>query len=60
MKFQIDRQTPTSFYSKGVISGFETDVRYTQSNNEIAMLQKSLRGSNRFFTCEEPVLKKEE
>ena len=56
----MDRVTPTSFTSKGVISGFESNVTYTKNNNELAILQKSLRGSNQFYTCAEPQLIKEE
>lgn len=56
----MDRVTPTSFTSKGVISGFDSNVTYTKNNNELAILQKSLRGSNQFYKCTKPKLVKEE
>ena len=37
----MNRSTPSSFVSKGSIAGLETNVTYTQKNNELAMLQKS-------------------
>ena len=60
VNFKMKRSTPSSFVSKGSIAGLETDVTYTQKNNELAMLQKSLRGSNQFYKCQEPKLNKEE
>ncbi len=56
----MDRKTPSSFSSNGVISGFQTRVTYNQKTSELAMLQKSLRGSNQFYKCGEPKLIKEE
>ena len=45
-------ETPTSFSSKGVISKYKTNVTYNQKTSELAMLQKSLRGSNQFYKCQ--------
>ena len=56
----MNRSIPSSFVSKGSIAGLETNVTYTHKNNELAMLQKSLRGSNQFYKCQEPKLIKEE
>jgi len=56
----MDRQTPGSFSSKGSFAGYETNVTYTKKTNELAMLQKALRGSNQFYKCSEPKLIKEE
>ena len=60
VNFKMNRSTPSSFVSKGSIAGLETNVTYTQKNSELAMLQKSLRGSNQFYKCQEPKLIKEE
>lgn len=56
----MDRQTPSSFSSKGSIGGFQTNVTLSKNSKELAMLQKSLRGSNQFYKCSEPKLLKEE
>ena len=56
----MDKQTPSSFTSSGSIAGFQTNVTYSQNSNELAMLQKSLRGSNQFYKCSKPKLIKEE
>ena len=50
----------SSFSSKGSFAGYETNVTYTKKTNELAMLQKALRGSNQFYKCSEPKLIKEE
>lgn len=60
VNFSMDRKTPSSFSSNGIISGFQTRVTYNQKTSELAMLQKSLRGSNQFYKCGEPKLIKEE
>ena len=60
VNFVINRSTPSSFLSKGVISKFDTNVTYDKKSGELAMLQKSLRGSNQFYKCKEPKLIKEE
>ena len=56
----MGRQTPSSFTSNGSIGGLQTNVTYNQNSNELAMLQKSLRGSNQFYKCSKPKLIKEE
>ena len=56
----MKRQTPSSFSSNGVVSGYETNVTWAKNTKELAMLQKSLRGSNQFYKCAEPKLLKEE
>ena len=58
--FQMGRQTPSSFSSKGDMRGLQTNVTYNKNSNELAILQKSLRGSNEFYKCSEPKLLKEE
>ena len=60
VNFKMDRQTPGSFSSKGSFAGYETNVTYTKKTNELAILQKALRGSNQFYKCSEPKLIKEE
>ena len=60
INFKMKRQTPSSFSSNGVISGYETNVTWAKNTKELAMLQKSLRGSNQFYKCAEPKLLKEE
>ncbi|MDC0944523.1 hypothetical protein OAR82_01575 [Candidatus Pelagibacter sp.] len=60
VNFKMDRQTPSSFSSKGSIGGFQTNVTFSKNSKELAMLQKSLRGSNQFYKCSEPKLLKEE
>ena len=60
VNFKMDRQTPSSFSSKGNIGGFQTNVTFSKKSKELAMLQKSLRGSNQFYKCSEPKLLKEE
>jgi len=60
VNFKMDRKTPSSFTSKGSFAGYETNVTYTKRTSELAMLQKSLRGSNQFYKCAEPKLLKEE
>ena len=56
----MDRQTPGSFSSKGSFNGYDTNVTYTKKTNELAILQRALRGSNQFYKCTEPKLLKEE
>ena len=56
----MDRQTPGAFSSTGEIGGLQTNVTFSKNSNELAMLQKSLRGSNQFYKCGEPKLLKEE
>jgi len=60
VNFSINRGTPTSFVSKGVISNLNTNVTYDQKSAQLSMLQTSLRGSNQFYQCAEPQLIKEE
>ena len=60
VNFVINRSTPSSFVSKGVISKFDTNVVYDKKSGQLSMLQKSLRGSNQFYKCQEPKLIKEE
>ena len=60
VNFKMDKQTPSSFTSNGSIGGLQTNVTYSQNSNELAMLQKSLRGSNQFYKCSKPKLIKEE
>ena len=60
VNFTMTKWTPTSFSSKGVVSKYKTNVTYNQNTNELAMLQKSLRGSNQFYKCQAPSLIKEE
>ena len=60
VNFRMDKQTPSAFTSSGSIAGLETNVTYSQDSNELAMLQKSLRGSNQFYKCSKPKLIKEE
>lgn len=60
VNFRMDRQTPGAFSSTGEIGGLQTNVTFSKNSNELAMLQKSLRGSNQFYKCGEPKLLKEE
>jgi len=60
VNFKMDRQTPSSFNSNGSIGGLQTNVNYNKNSNELAMLQKSLRGSNQFYKCSKPKLVKKE
>ena len=60
VNFEINRSTPSSFVSKGIVSKFDTNVTYDKKSGQLAMLQKSLRGSNQFYKCKEPKLIKEE
>ena len=60
INFSMERQTPNSFLSKGALSGYQTDITYDKNTGELAMLQKSLRGSNQFYKCNAPkIIKKE-
>ena len=56
----MGKQTPSSFSSVGSIGGLQTNLTYSQNSNELALLQKSLRGSNQFYKCAKPKLVKEE
>ena len=60
VKFTIERNTNTSFESKGKLSKLKTNVDYDQNSNELSVLQTSLRGSNQFYQCSKPILIKEE
>ena len=60
VNFKMGKQTPSSFTSNGSIGGLQTNLTYSQNSNELAMLQKSLRGSNQFYKCSKPKLIKEE
>ena len=60
VNFKMGKQTPSSFSSVGSIGGLQTNLTYSQNSNELALLQKSLRGSNQFYKCSKPKLIKEE
>ena len=60
VNFTIERNTNTSFVSKGTLSKLKTNVTYSQNSNELSVLQTSLRGSNQFYKCTKPKLIKEE
>ena len=47
INFAIERNTNTSFVSKGAISNLKTSVTYDQKSNQLNMLQTSLRGSKK-------------
>ena len=59
VNFKMDKQTPSSF-TCWFHWRLQTNVTYSQNSNELAMLQKSLRGSNQFYKCSKPKLIKEE
>lgn len=60
VNFKIERNTNTSFVSKGALSNLKTNVTYDQNSNQLSILQTSLRGSNQFYKCSKPKLLKEE
>ena len=60
VNFEINRSTPSSFVSKGVISKFDTNVTYDKKNWTVIYVTKIISGSNQFYKCKEPKLIKEE
>jgi len=60
VNFTIEKNTNTSFASKGALSKLKTNVTYDQNSNKLSVLQTSLRGSNQFYKCLKPLLIKEE
>ena len=60
VSFKIERNTNTSFVSKGALSNLKTNVTYDQKSNQLSITQASLRGKNQFYECTKPTLIKEE
>ena len=60
VNFTIEKNTNTSFVSKGTLSKLKTNVTYDQNSNQLSVLQTSLRGSSQFYQCSKPKLMKEE
>ena len=60
IKFTMERKTPTSFVAKGTLSKYKTDIIYDVSSGDLSVMQSSLRGTNQFYKCDPPVLRKEE
>ena len=60
VNFTIERNTNTSFVSKGALSKLKTNVTYDQNSNQLSVLQTSLRGSDQFYQCLKPQLIKKE
>lgn len=60
VSFKIERNTNTSFVSKGALSNLTTNVTYDERSNQLSITQVSLRGRNQFYDCAKPTLIKEE
>ena len=60
VSFKIERNTNTSFVSKGALRNLKTNVVYDGKTNQLSITQASLRGSNQFYKCSKPTLVKEE